>query len=785
MYLKLIKNDFRKNPWSNGILLLFISLAAAIAVMVTLMLAQLFSSITSMYETANPPHFLQMHKGTLAKSDLAAFNSGYEDLEHWQVVPMLDLYGEDIIISGENGKRFSLAECGLDISFVKQNEKYDVLLDEYRKPLTIGSGEIGVPVILSDEFDIVPGDTITLCSESRTWNFTVAAYVYDGQMNSTLCSSTRFLLNEEDFDALSGRMGETEYLIEAWFADSAQAAAYQTAYEQSSLGLPKNGQAITYTMIFLLSALTDLMTAVVFLMAGVLLIVIALVCLRYAVLAQLESDMREIGTMKAMGIPKKGICGLYLHKIRILTVVGLAIGFPVGLCFLSAVTRHINRTFGSQQLRLRAVLLAGAVSVLVYGIILLFSRKILRRLGKATVTDLLVTEKGFGRRRRGKGGLRRAKWLSFNLLLGLHEVRHGYGIIFGLLLMVSFFVVVPERTAQTMEDDEFVTYMGSPVCYLLLEVEQGEELEGRKALAETLLQELAAKGQIQSIDILRRVRLQAIGDDGEFTGIHIDTGRGAGAGLQYLVGGSPETDGEIALSCLMADELNKTVGDAVDIVTDGSTRRFHVCGIYQDVTSGGRTAKAVCDFPQVEAEKYEFRLTLSGTDAGSLADDLERQLGSGYSVRSMGEFLRQTLGGVVTQVRQAGRAVLVIGICLTALIAALFLKLRIARESAALAAKKAMGIPSLAILMQELCPILIAGGLGCACGVLMAELIGDDLISALFAILGIGLKRIVFAGAPVWKTAIVPGVLLVTLIAVTVGICGGIRRMNVAEYVNE
>lgn len=281
-------------------------------------------------------------------------------------------------------------------------------------------------------------------------------------MNFTLCSSTRFLLNDEDFDALSGRMGEKEYLIEAWFADSSQAAAYQTAYEQSSPGLPKNGQAITYTMIFLLSALTDLMTAVVFLMAGVLLIAIALVCLRYAVLAQLESDMREIGTMKAMGIPKRGICGLYLNKIRILTLAGLVIGFPAGLCFLSGVTRHISRTFGSQPLRLQAVLLAGMVSVLVYGIILLFSRKMLSRLGKVTVTELLVTEKGFGRRGKVKDGLRRARRLPLNLLLGLHEVRHGYGIIFGLLLMVSFFVVVPERTAQTMKDDEFVTYMGNP-----------------------------------------------------------------------------------------------------------------------------------------------------------------------------------------------------------------------------------------------------------------------------------------------------------------------------------
>lgn len=785
MYLTLIKNDFRKNPWSNGILLLFISLAAAIAVTVTLLLTQLFSAITTMYATANPPHFLQMHKGELSQSDLDAFNSGYEGITHWQTVSMLDLYGDSITVSDENGKHFTLSDCGLDISLVKQNEGYDVLLDENREPLKMKPGEIGVPVILSGQYDIAPGDTLTLSGGSIVRELTVAAYVYDGQMNSTLCSSTRFLISDEDFAILSGAMGETEYLIEAWFSDSARSSAYQTAYEQSSLGLPKNGQAVTYTMIFLLSALTDLLMAVVFLMAGVLLIVIALVCLRYAVLAELEDDMREIGTMKAMGISKKGICGIYLNKIRILTIVGLGIGFLTGLSCLSLVTRHIQRTFGNQPLRLQGVLLAVLTAALVYGIILLFSRKMLSRLGKATVTELLVTEKGFGRRTMAKDGLRRARRIPFNFLLGLHEVRQGYGIIFALLLIVSFLVIVPLRTVQTMESDEFATYMGSPVCDLLLEVEQGDNLEGRRLLAEALLQEETAKGRVQSVDALRRVRLQAIGDDGEMIGIHIDTGKSAGTGLKYLLGENPKTDSEIALSVLMADELNRTVGDMLDILADGKTQKLRVCGIYQDVTSGGRTAKAVCAFPQTEAEKYSFQLTLSGPDADAVAAVLEQQLGSGYSVYNMEEFLRQTLGGVITQVRQAERIVLIIGICLTALIAALFLKLRMARESAALAAKKAMGIPYTAIVKQELYPILLAGGSACACGMFMAEILGDDLISGLFGILGIGLKKIVFAGASVGQFFAVPAALLVTLSAVTVGICARVKQMNVAEYLSE
>lgn len=786
MYVKLLKNDFKKNPWSNLILFLFMSLSVTIAVTVALMLSQLFTSISTMYETAKPPHFLQMHKGELVQADIEAFNKEYEGIEHWQTVSMVNVYGDELVVSKDTGKQFSLSDCRLDISLVKQNERYDVLLDENRNKVKVGPGEIGVPVILLDQYDISLGDQITLVSGNVEKRFTVASYVYDGQMNSTLCSSTRFLLSDQDFGTLSGNVGETEYLVEAYFTDSSKASAYQTAYEQSEKNLPKNGQAVTYNMIFLLSAITDLMMAMVFLITGVLMIVIAFVCLRYVALAELEDDMREIGTMKAMGIPGKGICNLYVGKIRILMAAGCLVGFVLAFFCTSMLTGHMSRTFGKHPLDLKSFVFAVLVCAAVYGMIVGFSRKVIGRLQKATVTDLLVTEKGFGKRRKVKDGLRRKKLLPVNLLIGLHEVRKGYGIIFCLLLIVSFLMVVPQRTVQTMENKEFITYMGSPVCDLLVEVEQGDGLEERNNAAKNLLIEEEAQGHVTSFDIMQRVRLQAVGNDGEIVGIHIDTGKRAGSGLKYLNGKKPETETEIALSYLMADELEKSQGDKVVLIIDGKKQEFLVSGIYQDVTSGGRTAKTVCSFPTVLAEKYTYQINVSTN--GELEQWIENwreQLGNGYSVENMEEFVQQTLGGVSSQVQQAAYAVFFIGVCLTILIVVLFLKLRIAREAGTLAAKKAMGIPFSAICLQELYPVLLAGGLGTVVGVFLAELFGDHMISVLFGILGVGLKQISFVNVSVLQYMVIPAGLLVILTIVTCVVCRQIKKMDLISYFNE
>ena len=488
MYLKLFKNDFKKNPGKQLILLLFMSLSVTLAVSVFLMLVQLFASISSMYETAKPPHFLQMHKGEIKQEAIDEFNESYPGIEHWQTVSMINMSGDEItVIPKESQENFTLEDCRLDISFVKQNEKYDVLLNQERNVLHIEKGEIGVPVILLEQYSIAIGDEICLKGENVEKYFEVTEYVYDGQMNSTLCSSTRFLISDEDFEELFEKAGETEYLIEAYFEDSAMAADYQTAYEQSDKKLPKDGQAVTYTMIFLLSAMTDIVMAMVFLLVGILLIIVAMICLRYTILAKVEEDMKEIGTMKAMGIPMKGIRNLYISEIRVLMAVGCVIGYGVALFAVTFLTGHMSRTFGKHQPGIGIYITAIGIAILVYGVIILFAKRVLGRLRKVTVVDTLVTEKGFAKNYKIKDGIHKSLKLPTNLLIGLYEARNGYGIIFALLMIVSLLVTIPYRMIQTIEEKEFITYMGSAVYDVLVEVEQGESLEERKQAAEQLL----------------------------------------------------------------------------------------------------------------------------------------------------------------------------------------------------------------------------------------------------------------------------------------------------------
>ncbi len=783
MHFKLLLNDFRKRAWKNIILFTFMCLSVVIAATVVLMLSQLFASISEMYETAKPPHFLQMHMGPVDETDINSFNESYEGVTHWQTIPTINLYGDHItVVSGE--RSYTLADCRLDIGFVRQNKEYDVLLDANRAPLQMAAGEIGVPIIVLDQYPIALGDRIIINSGTVEKAFTVKEYVYDGMMNSTTCSSTRFLISDEDFQALLGKAGETEYLIETYFTDSSLASAYQTAYEQDSRELPKNGQAITYTVIFLLSALTDILTAMVFVLAGAVLIMIVVICLRYIILAELEDDVTEIGTMKSMGVPDKGIGALYLSKIRILMSVACVAGFLLSIVFLPGFTGHISRFFGEQPMEMRSLLMAVAAVLLIYGIIMIFARKILKQIRSKTVVDLMILNDGFGKKIRVKSGLHKSSKLPVNVLVGLNEVRSGYGVVFILMLIITFLIMVPMRALETVEAEDFVTYMGNPVCDLQIEVLPGNSLEERNEALEDVLEseELEA---VRSCATLRRVRLQAMNKAGEPVGVHIDTGLTAGQDIVYLGGAHPSEEKHIALSYLMAEELGMQTGDEVTVITDNGTAIYEICGVYQDVTSGGKTAKAMHSFPGEPAEKYTYQLQLlPERNADDFAEELRTKLGAGYSVKSMEDFLDQTLGGVTSRFSQAVYLIILIGMVITIFIVLLFMELRLARTMHALAEKIAMGISLRDVCRQELYPMLIPGCAGVIAGMILAECMGEVVVSALFSMLGLGITSISFTAVNI-SCLVIPLSLIIILAVINTGVCRKLKKIEISAYFNQ
>lgn len=783
MLLNLVKNDFKKNPGNNLVLLLFMTLSVGLVATVILTISQLFLSISTMYETALPPHFLQMHKGMLDQENIDEFNQAYPNITHWQTVEMINVYGDELRVEGQ--KEFTLSDCRLDISLVKQNLQYDVLLNENREFISLKKGEIGVPVILLEKNPIKIGDKIFLESNGIKREFIVASYIYDGQMNSTLCSSTRFLISDGDFYDLHGVVGETEYLLETYFDDPSMAVDYQSVYEEYIPTLPKNGQAVTYTIIFLLSAMTDIMTVMVVFVMSVLLTLIALFCMKYTILTAMEEEITEIGTMKAMGLSSKAIANLYLSKIRILMIFGVIFGYLLSLIAYQHTSEHMNRTFGIQPLSWTILFVGALGSVLVYLVTIQYCKGILKKLKNISIVDALVCGKGFAREKQIRNVLHKSSPIPTTFFMALHEVRtevRRFSLIILVMALVSCIVIIPINIVNTMETEEFISYMGSDVHDVFIEIEQGKDIENRFENLEKLLQ----KKNNTNYQFFERIRMMAMDAEGKRKSIHIDSGQQAGQGLQYLLGNAPRNESEIALSKLESEYLGINFGDSLALYSENHEIMLYVCGIYQDVTSGGMTAKTMRDFEGVPPEQYRFMVDfIQQNNKQEIIESWRNQLGNGYTIEQMDEFITEILGGVLKQLKVTAWVSMGIGIGLIGLVISLFMKLRLAGAASQIAIQKALGVSVKNLRKQELYQILISASIGVICGTTVANVFGDYLMSILFSAMELGIVKIQFFIIPMISWVIIP----LTLLAFAGCFCWlgtkSIKKLNVLYHLND
>ena len=89
----------------------------------------------------------------------------------------------------------------------------------------------------------------------------------------------------------------------------------------------------------------EMVIAGVLLVVSIALILIAVVILRFTISFTLSEEFRQIGIMKAIGIPDGKIRSLYLVKYLAISVLGATIGltlsFPFGSMLLKMVSQSI------------------------------------------------------------------------------------------------------------------------------------------------------------------------------------------------------------------------------------------------------------------------------------------------------------------------------------------------------------------------------------------------------------------------------------------------------------
>ncbi|MCU5375985.1 FtsX-like permease family protein [Bacillus cereus] len=761
MIRRMLKRDFSQNKMIITILFMFIMLSSLLMASASSNVINLLNSIDQLFKVSNVPHFVQMHAGEINQKSIDSFVAKTPFVKEQQTAEMIQIGGSNIFIKKKNEAEHNSV---MDISFVKQNSNFDFLLDLNNEVINVRKGEIGVPIYYMQKYKLRIGDKIWVVKNNNELEFTISSFVRDVQMNPSIVSSKRFVISDEDFERIKGNFGESEYLIEFQLTDVNKIDEFETLYQSSNL--PQKGPSITYSLFKTLNSLTDGIIAAVLIIISALLMLIASLCIRFTIMTSMEEDYREIGVMKAIGITSKEIQKLYVTKYVVIAASGCICGYIISLFVTKIFTTNISLYMGTANTSVLHFVVPLIVTTLLFLAVILFCRIILRNFRRITAIDALRSRDNLGKGKvKSSFSLSQTKITNVNIFIGIQDVVKRfklYRVLSIILIIAVFMIVVPVNFLYTIQSPNFVNYMGTGKSDIRIELQQFENIEKR---FNDVITYIRNDEEVEKYAAFVTSTFKIVNAEGTHENLNVEVGDFTQFPLDYVQGIAPKNEKEIALSYMNANELKKNVGDEIVLFVEGKEKALTISGIYQDVTNGGKTAKASFSYNSENILWYVVNVDMKPTvNLQEKVKEYKHNFSSA-KITDTDDYLTQTLGETIKQLRLVTQVAILIAILISVLITAMFFKMLLAKDSSQIVIMKNISFSYKDIRIQYITRSIVIVLIGIVTGTLLAATFGEMLISWLGSFIGVA--HIKFVVNPIVSYVICPAILFISVTATT------------------
>jgi len=773
MYTKIIRNDIRKSKWITLTTMIFVAAAAMLVSLAAILAVNLYGALGTLMAQAKTPHFMQMHSGEIDTARLSRFAEQHSNVEEFQVVEFLNIDGSQFMF-GEKSLADSVQDNGLSI----QSEKFDYLLDLEGNVINVFDGEVYVPVSYMKDNTTKVGDKALISGKE----FTVAGFLRDSTMNSSLSASKRFLVSSNDYAEIKP-LGNPEYLIGFRLKDMSGLGEFETAY--ANAGLEMNGPTVTYALFRMMNAISDGIMIGVILLVSLLVVAIAFMCIRFTLLAKIEDDYREIGVMKAIGLRVSDIKEIYLAKYTAIAAAGSILGFALSFVFKGMLLENIRLYMGKSENSSFSYVLGIIGILLVFLAIIAYVNGVLKRFRKISAAEAIR----FGALQEKTAGIKRFTLsgnmlFNTNIFLGIKDVlsrKRLYATMLAVLVISAFILIVPQNLYSSISSSSFIRYMG--IGDYDLRIQLSGNIDNVDAKVLEIVETVKSDQAISKVAVLTTKTFKAKMDDGSEENIKIELGDHSIFPIAYAQGKAPAADDEIALSTIYAEEMSRKVGDVIKLVIEGLEKDFTVSGIYSDITNGGKTAKAV--FTDDSAGMMWSIVSAEVLDK-SLVDAKVEEYAAKFDfakTSNIDEFVTQTLGSTISSVEVASYAATAVALVITVLVTLLFMKMLVAKDRYSIAVMKAFGFTNSDMKAQYVARSVVVLIVGIALGTLLANTLGEKLAGMVIS--SFGASTFDFTINPISAYLLNPLMMVIAVLIATIIGTSRAGQFKISEHIKE
>ena len=784
MFFDILKRDLKRKKTMNLIILLFVILSVMFISSSVMNLTAMTGSIDSFFDKAGIGDYTVFERcgGTVTVADAVKNAEGVTDFKQEESI----FLSSHKFIGREKENNSQNANTSMVCCLSHQIQRY---FDGSDNEITeVADGEVYVRQSLLDNSNAKVGDKVELTVADVTRTFTVRDTLKDAMLGSSMMGNARFLISENDYKAFEKAEPLEPYLFYISLIDTDDIPTLEKALNDcDAIVFYGDRSWLQFTYIL------EMVIAGVLLVVSIALIIIAVVILRFTISFTLSEEFRQIGIMKAIGIPDGKIRALYLVKYLAISVLGAIIGltlsFPFGSMLLKMVSQSIVMENGNSLLL--GIICAAAVVC----IIVLFCYLSTRKVKKFTPVDA-VRSGTTGERYKKKGVIKLGKkpvrpvfFMAVNDILSSPKRF--------LIMLFTFFVgismlMVSMNISSTMTSSKMLNWINMAQCDATLvesgTIEKYMVADGREKLNQKISEiesDLSEKGweadcfvEVISIVIVAKGDTELKTNGVEGVNISPDE-------YMYLEGTAPQNKNEIAMSYVVADRLGVSIGDTVTVKTLDSETECMITAIYQTMMSLGNNIRL---YP---GQNYSFQNLISINDfqvrfhdAPSSAEIEKRieaisEMYPDDKIMKAGDYVNYFIGGVGGTIDGVTGLLFPVIILIDILVAVLMEKSFLTKERGEIAMLKAIGFKNRSIILWQTVRIAIVMIAAVLLSVALADPIGKFTTGGVFKMMGA--KNIIF-DMDILKTFVIyPAIVLATTVFSVFITALSIRKVNSNE----
>ena len=596
MLLRILKKDLKRKKTMNIILFLFIVLAAMFVASGINNVATVMNGTDYYLDKAGIGDFVIITMGNNAVGALD---------EMLDTEPSVSNYRKECVVYGaqDNIKREDGSEVEAKNTTIFQSIDNSAIsfFDKNNQEITsVEKGHIYVSGSFMKVNGFKEGDIICLEHSGVKMSFILDGTVKDALLGSEFMGNTRFILNDEDMQVLLSNEEIFEYFRgEICYIDTEDAEAISSAMSKVSNIVFDSGRS-TIEMCYVM----DMIVAFIMLLLSVCLIIVSFVVLKFSITFTIAEEFREIGVMKAIGIPNGRIRSLYIVKYFVMAVIGAGIGFlasiPFGNMLLKSVSE--NMVLGNDN----AIVFNVLGSLLVVFVIVLFAYICTGRVRKASPLDAIRCGQT-GERYKKKSVLRihklpasNAFYMAINDILSSPKRFITILISFGIC---TLFVLILVNTTATMKSPNLIHTFGTKsdiyvtdVSDVMHKMNTGSK-ESMKVTLEEMAQELSEHGMPAELCIELQYKYTVTFEGNDYV---LSCQQGVGTDISEYVfteGVTPQNKNEIAITPQIAAITGASIGDTIIIHYGDEDLECMVTAYFQTMNQMGEIIRLHEDAP--------------------------------------------------------------------------------------------------------------------------------------------------------------------------------------------